>query len=79
MRSPFFLCCAVLNNNISATQTHHSIPMVHRTSTTEAVLIATYYPIVCIRTEALIKAMARTRFISTSLSAWWGFWLTRRM
>ena len=28
------------------------------------------------RMLAFTSAMARMRFISTSLSAWWGFWLT---
>ena len=42
-------------------------------------LLIANYPIVCIRTEALIRAMARMRLISTSLSAWCWFWLTRRI
>ena len=42
-------------------------------------LITTNYPMVCMRTEALIKAMARMRLISTSLSAWCWFWLTSLM
>ena len=42
-------------------------------------LITRNYPMVCIRTDALIRAMARMRLISTSLSAWCWFWLTSLM